>query len=637
MEAAVQRLEPRDVEYMEDLFRVYAHAVRNLCLGRLRDPVAADDVVQEVFRRAATHIEKLREDPLPWLLVVGTRLCVSELRHRGRVGGGIEVELELHQFDQIRDPEDEVLSTMTVADLLSCLTKAERRVVEAKCIGDMTHLEAGRHLGLSSGTTRQLMARARRRLLAYVSDRDMSGNGFWGVVGASARGRWMWVRERLHAASRVGPDLDRFLGGAWPLVVAVAVGLALMPGGRPVDPHGGSAQSSGLPRLEAEASYRLAPAALPPVSAPGRTSGGVPARSPGATPSHPSPNPGLASLFTPHSTRPQDVNVSDLQGSPDFSSDHTTIAVGADTQCGGLQPCNQSLNQFNTSLLWSRDGGATWLVMVAAPPAGTAHLLLPPQSIGAGNFFGYTGQGRLYSFTNWGASNQLVLAGYGNFGLASTAGGDVVTLSNTTLWGVGGPAPTLLATFPAGATSAGPSVYVPGRNLYLQPAFHGAPTLGTTEILSCGTACLPAPPDLGWNATTSLLASPDVATDGLVLAWSNSGLAVSRDSGATFASTAVLAPAGQIQYVALVRHRSSYRLVAAYGTGQNAAAIAYSDDLGAHWAQGLPPGGALAFKQIASLGSDQLIASATLPGTPTAFGFFCSYDGAATWGACAAP
>jgi RNA polymerase sigma-70 factor (ECF subfamily) len=159
-----------DVAYMEFLFQAHSPAVRRLCMSRLKDPSSADDVVQEVFHRAALHIDKLRQDPLPWLMSVGSRLCVSEFRHRDREGAGLEqVTAEGYGGHPAVDPTDEVLAQMTVDDLLTCLTTAERRVVVAKCLNDLTHEQVARALGISSGTTRQLMLRARRRMAAYLA------------------------------------------------------------------------------------------------------------------------------------------------------------------------------------------------------------------------------------------------------------------------------------------------------------------------------------------------------------------------------------------------------------------------------------------------------------------------------------
>jgi RNA polymerase sigma factor (sigma-70 family) len=601
---------------METLFRVHSPAVRHVCLGRLKDPVAADDVVQEVFQRAAVNIDKLRENPLPWLLTVTTRLCVSEFRHRERVSGDLELATVQRPDDVARDPADEVVSSLTVDELMSCLTKAERKVVEAKCLDDMTHLEAGRSLGLSSGTTRQLMLRARRRMRAYAEDREIAGLGLLGDTGARLRGWWLRLRERAGGLGRHGTTAERLLAGSLPLIVALTVGVALLPGGDGRLQRRARATSSGTAGPAADGPLRAAR----PLSAVPR----VHALAPSSLATPPlGVQPGvLDNLLAPHTTRPDQISVTDLQASPDYPSDHTIVAAGLDAMCPAGQSCS--------SLIWSRDGGATWDLMPGTVPLGTQRILLPPRSFSGGQF--YAAGTQLYLMSGWGRNSQLVLpAVYGDTGLASTGAGDIVTMSSRSLLGVGGSAPALLGAFPPGDVSAGASAYIPSRDLYLQPVFHGAAALERSRILTCAQTCTGSAFDLGWDLNTHLIAVPG----GPVVAWSPAGIATSGDSGVTFSGTAPPAPGANIEYVAMVPHGSGHRLVAAYGTvAMVNRQIAYSDDAGATWATGASPISTGSIGFMVGLDTDRLIMSADLPGAPGRFGFFCSYDAAATWGAC---
>lgn len=614
----MERLGRDDVEYMETLFRVHSPAVRHVCLGRLKDPVAADDVVQEVFQRAAVNIDKLRENPLPWLLTVTTRLCVSEFRHRERVSGDLELATVQRPDDVARDPADEVVSSLTVDELMSCLTKAERKVVEAKCLDDMTHLEAGRSLGLSSGTTRQLMLRARRRMRAYAEDREIAGLGLLGDTGARLRGWWLRLRERAGGLGRHGTTAERLLAGSIP-VAALAIALVLIPVGETSTGHPGKAM---VPPIA------VAPTAAPKalnvvLPTPRSAAPPIALRGPASRISDP-----LITLLAPHSTRPEDVAVTDMEVSPDYSQDHTILAVGNDSACPAIQSC--------APLILSHDGGASWYALAAQAPAGTSSLLLPLNGFPRGDFYAVSSQ--IYLMSNWGkTSTPIFPAVASHASLVSNAARDVLTVSNNSLWAVNGSAPALVAAFPPGYAASDSSIYLPVRGgVYLQPTLYGVTPLQTAQVLTCATTCAHVSADLGWAMNTSLLASPQVATDGLVVAWSSVGIASSRDAGSTFSAEPLPAVGAGIHQLVLVPHGSGQRLVISYSTQSNRTdRVAYSDDLGATWREGASPvasGGSI--RRMATITTDVLIAAAELPGDPGHYGFYCSYDGAASWGIC---
>lgn len=65
------------------LFERYQGVVYRRCVSLLRDDVAAQDAVQEVFVAAITGFGRfrLRASPLTWLYAVATRHCLQRLRN----------------------------------------------------------------------------------------------------------------------------------------------------------------------------------------------------------------------------------------------------------------------------------------------------------------------------------------------------------------------------------------------------------------------------------------------------------------------------------------------------------------------------------------------------------------------------
>ncbi|HEY4027889.1 MAG TPA: sigma-70 family RNA polymerase sigma factor [Candidatus Dormibacteraeota bacterium] len=139
-------------------------------LGR---PADAEDVVQESWLRYAGAAEEVH-DPRAWLIRVVTRLCLDQLRSaRARyeqLAGIWLPEPVLTGESVAEDPLETVerrdLLSLGALAMLQRLSPAQRAaLVLHEAIG-LTHAEIGAILGASEAGSRQLLARARRRVAA---------------------------------------------------------------------------------------------------------------------------------------------------------------------------------------------------------------------------------------------------------------------------------------------------------------------------------------------------------------------------------------------------------------------------------------------------------------------------------------
>ncbi|MBU2602581.1 MAG: sigma-70 family RNA polymerase sigma factor [Actinobacteria bacterium] len=91
MKASVEETELREViqaardghpEAFARLVRIYHGPVLGVCTGYVRDRWAAEDLAQEAFLRAYTHIDSLRngESFWPWLRQIARTTCLMALR-----------------------------------------------------------------------------------------------------------------------------------------------------------------------------------------------------------------------------------------------------------------------------------------------------------------------------------------------------------------------------------------------------------------------------------------------------------------------------------------------------------------------------------------------------------------------------
>jgi RNA polymerase sigma-70 factor (ECF subfamily) len=155
-----------DGEAEAELFRRLAPRVRLYGLRHLRDPAAADDLVQDVI---LTTFDGLREGKVRELeslasFVLGTcRKVVANLRRGDRRRREL---LERHGRELVptfADPEP-VLDLARLARCLAALPERERTVVASSFYAERSAEEIAGELGLTAGNVRVVRHRAVGRL-----------------------------------------------------------------------------------------------------------------------------------------------------------------------------------------------------------------------------------------------------------------------------------------------------------------------------------------------------------------------------------------------------------------------------------------------------------------------------------------
>jgi RNA polymerase sigma-70 factor (ECF subfamily) len=199
------------------LFRRHVARVAGVC--RKRVPTAdVDDIVQDVFVRAHTHLHQLRDADSfgPWIRSIAVRRC-AEL-HRGprlrMVVAGSEDDA-LGVADETAMVDDHVERAETarrVHDNLLTLSARDREALWLRDALDVPIADIAARFGTTEGSTRVLLTRARRRMrAAYVAVVA------W-IAGASLRAR-QWLA--------LVPDVAPTAAGAVAvpaLVLAVVIG-----------------------------------------------------------------------------------------------------------------------------------------------------------------------------------------------------------------------------------------------------------------------------------------------------------------------------------------------------------------------------------------------------------------------------
>jgi RNA polymerase sigma-70 factor (ECF subfamily) len=216
----VARARSGDSEAYRLLFDRHRDRVAATCRRQLRCPSDIDDAVQESFMRAMVKLDQLKEPSHfgAWVCAIAVRICMDHHRvARRTVVLDLEDETHLAVEDSRARPDEVVESAEHSASIrasLLALGERDRQALYLRHVADAPVSAVATHLGLTEGSTRVLLTRARNRLRAATASIPL-------LVPLSWR---QWLREHLPAAT---PALD-----AMAVIVAVTIvagGAATLP------------------------------------------------------------------------------------------------------------------------------------------------------------------------------------------------------------------------------------------------------------------------------------------------------------------------------------------------------------------------------------------------------------------------
>jgi RNA polymerase sigma-70 factor (ECF subfamily) len=172
-----------DPDAFEAFYRAHVGAVTRFVARRVDDPHLAADLIADVFVAAidsATTYDPERGDPARWLYGVARHVIASE-RRRGaaelRVAGRVSGRALVDEDDLARLVEriDAQRAARHLYQAMSGLDAGDRELVELVGVDGVPVHEAASMLGISPGTARVRLHRARRRLRGLLSQSTPGG------------------------------------------------------------------------------------------------------------------------------------------------------------------------------------------------------------------------------------------------------------------------------------------------------------------------------------------------------------------------------------------------------------------------------------------------------------------------------
>lgn len=169
--SAVQAIRRGEGEAFNRLVELYQGRLFGLVLMMVRDPFEAEDVTQDAFVRAFTRLHLYDENRpfYPWLATIAVRLSQTWLRQRARVSARETTPLrpEIDDRNEGGDPLSELITDeggRRLWRMVAALPSGERTAVFMYYQQEMKTIEIARALGVTRGTVKTLLFRARRKL-----------------------------------------------------------------------------------------------------------------------------------------------------------------------------------------------------------------------------------------------------------------------------------------------------------------------------------------------------------------------------------------------------------------------------------------------------------------------------------------
>ena len=155
---------------MASLIEPQIPALRRYARGLLRDPAAADDLVQDCLERAITRWHQRRGDdgPRSWLFTILHNLAMNRLRQDKRRGRHVGLD-DAGEGVLSRPPrQEEQIRYRDVVQAMAALPEDQRSVLLLVCVEEMAYAETAAVLQIPLGTVMSRLARGRDKLRALM-------------------------------------------------------------------------------------------------------------------------------------------------------------------------------------------------------------------------------------------------------------------------------------------------------------------------------------------------------------------------------------------------------------------------------------------------------------------------------------
>jgi len=161
---------------MEEIYRRFKTGLFNLAFRYSYDRSTAEDLLQEIFIKVFSNLDKVKNPDTfaGWVFRIGLNTCYSHLRsRRTEMEKGIpleHIEGTIHG-SAVENPAEDARKPLD--DGIAVLPDRLREIFLLHDVQGFKHEEIARMLGLSIGTSKSQLFKARLRLRAFLTDRGV--------------------------------------------------------------------------------------------------------------------------------------------------------------------------------------------------------------------------------------------------------------------------------------------------------------------------------------------------------------------------------------------------------------------------------------------------------------------------------
>lgn len=150
--------------------------MKGVCMRYAKDPDSANDLVQEGFIKVFEKVEGFNRDGSfeGWIRRIMVNTCIDHIRKSKKDPLLTDNEGNFPELDEDEEPEDSlfnVLKPQHVMEAVQQLTPAYKAVFNLYVMEDKSHQEIADLLGISTGTSKSNLAKARMNLKKILEEK----------------------------------------------------------------------------------------------------------------------------------------------------------------------------------------------------------------------------------------------------------------------------------------------------------------------------------------------------------------------------------------------------------------------------------------------------------------------------------
>lgn len=165
-----------DRKCQQKLYETFYGKMMVVCLRYAKDHDEALDVFQEAFIKVFKNLSRYGNNGSfeGWIRRIMVNTAIDHIRKNKKLKEMVEINEEITSLGEDEDQEDDLLDKISFQDLLNCvqdLSPAYRSVFNMYVVDGFSHKEIAKELGISEGTSKSNLAKAKMNLKKLMLER----------------------------------------------------------------------------------------------------------------------------------------------------------------------------------------------------------------------------------------------------------------------------------------------------------------------------------------------------------------------------------------------------------------------------------------------------------------------------------